>query len=372
MRKVLAVFLIASFTFASTNPLWSAQPKPGATCVKLGQIATTPGYKFNCIKVKNKLIWDKGTPTVPTPDQYQISPTAINSFADAAKNYKAIKYWAWRKATLAMESNPNPNTPLEILAGPQSKVCSDAGMRAIRSMQRLYGGSQLPKKSTLIYATKEDDDWIKSVLGVDFPESNPPQDAHGVNAKYESYEIHSDSCDSQSAMSTSGASLAHGYTHAVQRLQYIGSKENWGNFPRWLIEGGATFSENFILYGKDYKTWITNPGFHNWDLKQYDEKFYRDFFEYKLQPDGKYTWAHTDQWPNQRAYDVGSYACEVLIAVKGAPSIIELHSEFARTGDFEKSFESIYGLPWRVALPLISKAVYQSTIWLINTPNGLA
>ena len=379
MKKLLAALLISSFTFTSINLAWAVDPKSGAKCLRVGQIATIPGYKFKCIKVKNKLVWDKGTSTAPktspspkpATDPYSISPLAINTFQDAVTQYKDIKYWAWRKASIEIEKNAIPGAGINVLVGPNSKECSDSGMQAIKAMQKLYTGSPLATKSTLIFANKEDNGWIKPAISESFPESNPPQDAFGANAKSEVYVLHSDSCDSKDMMAISGASIAHGYTHSLQKIQYVGSKENWGTFPRWLVEGGATFSENLIQYGKDYKTWITNPGFHNWDLRQYDNTFYQNFYEYKLQSDGKYSWAHTDQWPNQRVYDVGSYACEVLIAVKGPASIIQLHTEFAKTGDFEQSFKIVYGLPWKEALPLIASAVYQSTMWLVNTPSGL-
>ena len=387
MKKSLAALLIFSFTLTSTSHLWAADPKPGAKCLRAGQIGTIPGYKFKCIKVKNKLVWDKGTSTAPkapssstpkasaspapTSDPYLISPASINSFQDAVTRYKDIKYWAWKRAAIEVEKNTSSESILNVLVGPNSKECSDAGTRAIRAMQKLYSESQLPVKSTLIYAAKEDNTWTKSAINGSFPDSNPPQDAFGVNTKSEAFILHSDYCNSKDVMAISGAAIAHGYTHSLQKIQYLESKENWGNFPRWLIEGGATFSENFIQYGKDYKTWITNPGFHNWDLKQYDNNFYRDFYDYKLQSDGKYTWVHTDQWPNQRVYDVGSYACEVLIAIKGPSSIIRLNSEFAKSGNFEKSFEIVYGLSWKEALPLLASAVHQSTTWLVNTPNGL-
>ena len=380
MRKYLAILITSLLCVTLPIHAWAATPKAGGKCLKAGQIATIPGIKFKCILVNKKLVWDKGTSTLPkqkpttstpTSDPYLISPPEIKSFQELASRYKDIKYWAWKKAVDAIKENQNPNYKVEVLVGPQSKECSAKASEAVLAMQNLYQGSRVATKSTLVYSVKEDDNWLKTTLGSRFPEWNPIQDPNGVNSSLEAYAVQTEPCTSTGLMTISGAEIAHGYTHALQKIQYVGSKENWGNIPRWLVEGGATFSENIIQYGQDYKTWITNPGFRNWDLKQYDLSFYRDFFEYKLQADGKYSWSHTDQWPNQRAYDVGSYACEVLVAFKGPASIINLHKEFAATGDFPGSFKSVFGIGWTEAAPILTEAVYKSTTWVVNSPDGI-
>jgi len=377
--KKLSVFLTVALVLLGTGiqGSWAAAPKAGGKCTKLGQVISTPGIKYKCIFVGKKLVWDKGIRTAPAPSKntnpYLIEPAPINSFKDLNSGYRDIKYWAWKKSRNAVDGKDTSNLVIETLVGPSSKECPGKSSVAANSIHNLYAGASLPKRLILIYAVQGDSSWaqlqMEKILGT-LPVTNPLQNPHGMNAELDALELQPD-CSDTSPMVLSGASLAHGYTHTIQKVQYLGSSFNWGTFPRWLVEGGATYSENFIQYGSDYKTWITNPTFHNWDLKQYDLNFYQDFFTYKLQENNKYSWAHTDQWPNQRVYDVGSYACEVLIAVKGPASIIQLHSEFAKTGDFEKSFEIVYGLPWKEALPLIANAVFQSTTWLVNTPSGL-
>jgi hypothetical protein len=380
MRKPLAVLIVVLLSIAAPTSSWAASPKAGARCSKLGQTVQYQGIKFKCTLSNKKLIWDKGVKTSsgqgqqkPSQviDPYLISPQEIKTFQDLPTRYKDVKYWAWKRATDAIRNGQGANIPLEVLVGPNSKECSKKGSDAVIAMNNLYVGTKLPIKSTLAYSEKEDDPWLNNTFVRRFPNSNPTQEPNGVNSNFESYVVQTEPCTSISAMTVSGAEIAHGYTHALQKLQYVGSKENWGNVPRWLVEGGATFSENFVQYGQDYKTWITNPGFRNWDLKQYDKSFYMNFFEYKLQSDGKYSWVHTDQWPNQRVYDVGSYACEVLIAIKGPASIIELHREFGITGNFSESFRKVYGISWSDAYPLIADAVYQSTNWVVNSPDGL-
>jgi hypothetical protein len=141
--------------------------------------------------------------------------------------------------------------------------------------------------------------------------------------------------------------------------------------PRWLLEGGATFSENFITYGVDYDSWIRQPPFHNDDLKKYDLQFYQDYLSLKTIPGTDGLWAYTDKWPNQRAYDIGSHVSDALIAFKGPSSIIDLYTEFGKTGDFDQAFKKIFGITWTMAQPYVAEATYKSVNWLLDPKSDL-
>ena len=56
-----------------------AAVKPGSTCKKLGQISTSAGFKYTCIKSGKKLIWSKGVRTktaLPTAPENPVAPVA--------------------------------------------------------------------------------------------------------------------------------------------------------------------------------------------------------------------------------------------------------------------------------------------------------
>jgi hypothetical protein len=190
---------------------------------------------------------------------------------------------------------------------------------------------------------------------------------HAVNKSLEAVEWIEDSCSNTFPVDNAGGGVAHGFTHAIQKLQFLGSNQNWGNAPRWLLEGGATFSENFVTYGSDYKTWISNGHpFYKEGLEKYDLQFYENYLKLKRLNGSDNLWAYTDQWPNQRAYDLGSYVCEILVALKGPASLMNLYAEFAKIGDFDQSFQNIYGINWTEAGPLVAQSIYEEINWLLD------
>ena len=73
----MAAFLI--FTILPLHPAIAAA-KTGGTCPKLNSISTVNGYKFTCVKLGKKLIWNKGVKVSvpkPTPSPSASKPTAI-------------------------------------------------------------------------------------------------------------------------------------------------------------------------------------------------------------------------------------------------------------------------------------------------------
>jgi cytochrome b involved in lipid metabolism len=60
MRKGLLLALMALVLSVVVAPGSSAAVKAGATCKKAGQVKTTSGKKFTCVKKSGKLVWNKG------------------------------------------------------------------------------------------------------------------------------------------------------------------------------------------------------------------------------------------------------------------------------------------------------------------------
>ena len=69
---MIATIVIGCLVFTLNLSTATAAVKPGTTCKKLGQISTSAGIKYTCIKSGKKFIWSKGvaikraSPTAPT------------------------------------------------------------------------------------------------------------------------------------------------------------------------------------------------------------------------------------------------------------------------------------------------------------------
>jgi hypothetical protein len=78
MKRVFATIVIGSLVLTLNLSNAAAAVKPGTTCKKLGQISTTAGIKYTCIKSGKKLLWNKGVGTKST------SPNAPASSSPSA------------------------------------------------------------------------------------------------------------------------------------------------------------------------------------------------------------------------------------------------------------------------------------------------
>ncbi len=86
MRKSLSLLVVLSLMLpVPVISVAATKPIPGAKCAKLNSSKTYGGNKFTCVKIKGKLVWDKGSslsknplgelvPQIPT-----VPLTAINS-----------------------------------------------------------------------------------------------------------------------------------------------------------------------------------------------------------------------------------------------------------------------------------------------------
>ena len=84
MRQIAkALPIILSFALIATMAQAASAPKPGSTCLKIGQTITAGGKKYTCIKSGKKQIWNNGV-SIPaskttTPAQPTGSPSASTS-----------------------------------------------------------------------------------------------------------------------------------------------------------------------------------------------------------------------------------------------------------------------------------------------------
>ena len=379
--RTKAIALLLAFSLSSSIAYSANPPKSGAICSKLGAVQSYQNKKYTCIKNGKKLVWDKGTiisknsipSPSPSPSQIKpsifVEPEPIVDFQSLPTRYKDIKYWAWKRTRAAADTNVNSTAPTEILIGPNSKNCFGKIQENIELMQRIFKGVRLPTKNWILVGDmKSDPAWLTekttSLLSTQQRQYNNGQliNPESVNTKEETVSWLEGSCD---ANFRGAMTVSHGFTHSLQKLQLLDSngffQADWGYLPRWLVEGGATFSEVFAAYGQDYKTYISSN--FDWvEQSRYDKKFFTDYL-LLIQPANGNLWSYTDNWPSHRAYDVGSYVCEILVALKGPTAILEIWSDFIQTKDFNKSFKNIFGISWNEAQPYISEAIYKEVMW---------
>ena len=401
-------YLILSASLLNVFPSEAAMPKPGTNCSRVGLTQIYGDKKFVCTKIGKSLHWKltyispikisskpspaatptalpsfQPTPTVspsvsasavpsakPTTENIS-DPVQIDSITQLATNFKDIKYWAWQNTWIEIKSQPDNKTPIQIHVGPNSKSCHvDTTIEAIRLLQKVYGDAKLPNKVHLIYADMNKDfAWLENITSSLLPRNRIQFDNNGrmtaietVNQQGEGVVWATDSCYFASAENFSSQVL-HAYTHTIQDLQYSDYPNGygrWGEVPRWLIEGGASWSQVFYNDNQNLKKYLRDGDWYV--LSSYDSKFFQEYLQ--IPEYSNNLWAYTDKWPGMRAYDLGVFVVEMLIALKGPYSIIQLNSEYLKTGNFELSFKNIFGMTWKEAQPIISEAAFKEIKWL--------
>jgi hypothetical protein len=148
----------------------------------------------------------------------------------------------------------------------------------------------------------------------------------------------------------SGTLEAHEFTHVVQK--------NTGELglvaPSWYTEGQAQFAQNASIYYQSFDSYLSSRRESSGELfrdPQFTSKFIEEFF----------VLAETDAWNKKydrwRRYDLGAMLVEILTAISGPNSTMEIYKLTSGGVKFEDAFERVYKISFAKALPIMSKAI---------------
>lgn len=144
---------------------------------------------------------------------------------------------------------------------------------------------------------------------------------------------------------------AHEFTHIVQMY---GTTEAWRNSPLWLFEGMAQYYGEAVGYAPFDTNGETRKLMHFGNASNYKRDYGVDLkVEFEQKSDLiTQKWMSKVEFPTDRfsqesaglAYLLGSYATEVLVAVYGQQKVAQYVSEFKKTGNWEQTFQSTFGI----------------------------
>lgn len=83
MKRISATIIIGCLVLSLNLSTATAAVKPGTACKKLGQISTSVGIKYTCIKSGKKFVWSKGVKAAVKSNP-TTSPTAPASSSPSA------------------------------------------------------------------------------------------------------------------------------------------------------------------------------------------------------------------------------------------------------------------------------------------------
>ena len=365
----LKVIFITFLLLAPLTPSISATPpKAGAICSKAGVTNIYSGKKFTCIKSGKKLVWDKGvlikktsSSSIPTP---QASPSPTPTPSPTSNLIVDFPAWSldidskmlndqaqrnfinWTKGKIGMpinhiqliETNANINR-ITIL-----KKADDLGA--------MLFSAYFPQGSKTFIGASEK--WTVERLnesGWSIKNCNEPY-MQGValcldRSGRQGYVVTSDATYNASEPgSDGGALLAHEYFHLVQfnlakhttgSLVKTGEIDSTNAVPVWFLEGSADFvgfSVGALAQNATY--WEGRSRMLSYSPPE-ESINKNSIADYEIRT---CCGNNSPTYP----YHVGRIASEYIVASIGFQKMLDIWIDYAKTRNFEKSFENITGL----------------------------
>ncbi|NCZ72740.1 MAG: hypothetical protein EBY10_04565 [Actinobacteria bacterium] len=310
----LKVLLIALLLLAHQTPSISAtSPKAGAFCSKAGITKNYKGKKYTCIKSGKRLVWNKGV-TIK-----QALPTAT--------------------PTPAPTPTPTPTPALTPAPTPSPTPTPVPKFPDVPTMKELHPKSTYQWITFTACATRPTC-WGGGVFTDDKANSLLVLTTEVLDDNH-----------------TSGTLEAHEYLHAIQQNQMRRATvwpetSEWP--PSWYREGQATFAQNAAIYYQSFDLYLKNRRYTSEELIK-DSTITSAWIQEFFVVDQPQSWF--GKYKSWRQYDLGARMVEVLTAIKGPKSTMEIWRLVGAGLTFNAAFEKVYEISFDKALPIISKAI---------------
>ena len=391
MKKPFSFLIALTFIISSFSVPAFGAVKVGDKCLTKGETKIFQGKKFKCIKLGTKLVWNKGVIMKPTPTPTPTStptptptssptptpsktpsvkyPDAPTSFDDLIANYQGISYAAWSKSNAAIIAASDLAPIFKAVTGPNTTLAFKNPATSFQLVARLYSGYKSADDFTVLSFSYDDRAWAQEQMKQMQPNSTYEWITGfacatrstcwggGVFTDEKANGLLVLTTEILDQNHTSGTLEAHEYTHAVQQNQ-IRKTQPWppiGEWPpTWFIEGQALFSQNASIYYQSFDLYTKNRRAVSEGLfadSAITSQWIQDFFVVN-QPSSWFS--KYDSW---RMYDLGGMLVEILTALKGPASTMELWKLSGTGLNFTAAFEKVYGISFEKALPSISKAI---------------
>ena len=385
---VIPMVLVASNSYAAV--------KAGSSCSKLKSMSTSGGKLYTCVKSGKKLVWNKGevisqtlsydtAPTeknpAPTPSASPIASVsdaavAVNakaptSFDDLIENYKGIAHAAWSKGRAKILTSKKSDVTLKLILGPNTQLTYTEPQTSIDLISKLYPGYPLATEINYVAFNYEDRDWAMNQMESILPNSGSRWVKDMACAT-------KDTCWGGGAFSNgagkyliiitmgskdtnhlSGAVEAHEFTHIVQMMNFKKGRpaeaylyDPWP--PTWYWEGQAHFAQHAAVYFDSFDLYMKERR-ATADMLYRDANFNSDYIQKYFVFNAPEDWRlRYQQW---HQYDLGAMFVEILTALKGPESTMEMWRITGTGVNFPEAFERVYGVSFEKALPIMAKAI---------------
>jgi len=395
-------------------------PKTGNVCTKAGQVFASNVLKFTCTKIGKKLIWEKGisiivpTPKIspraslpqavstaspsnysspsPTPTASQMpsptpTPTSISSvsFQDLQSHLKQIIYNSWFKSTKQLRINASHLGVVNILVGPKTTEDDSNSLDSLKMVSQLYTDFPQVKNLYIIKFAKEDLAWAQGQYDILHPTNYDNNAARnqcsspsgcvgastGINSNGDGVIMLGQGGSYVGQVTIGGKNsaadgevLAHEYALTVQMFNAPcnGDSRCYGNLPVWLQEGNADWSGATAIFSDNFNNYVAYRGFRLDSQYRNESKYTSNWVVTMLNPNpvflpNQYNGTYWDKYDSSDIYYIGFMVNEILAAIEGPNSIMNLYKNVGEGMSFTEAFMKEFHLAWSDACPLIAQAI---------------
>ena len=324
-------------------------------------------------------------------DKYEIPTARATSWQNVYENRAGIPYQAWSAVSKNVVSNLSKVGNVELIIGPNTKLnFADLKLRmdqvskaipdarnvknlkvfvfnfkdsawADETFKRLYANETTDFKNRHARAVTEICPVKREVCFAQaFVDSNldgiimwgitDPGSKEQINQTYSEY-----------SRDVLAIGMGHEYLHTIQRV-ILGERWFQRDYtpPSWFNEGSAVFMENAASNHDSFDTFM--------QFRDVDSKLlYADCpYEFCVKIDEakvlnylslSHRQGNWDNFPYAMKYEMSARTIEVLVALKGPDSIIDLVEVMSTQKTFDRAFEEVYGISYESAKPIIAKIV---------------
>ena len=349
-NRILTAGIAVLVPMVLMAPPSSATIKAGATCKVIGQVKVQNQKEFNCLKKGQKLVWSAGKKvTNPNPSTTKAPQITSITFENLEKNVESIAQTAWAKSNPLWTKYENKIKGVTLLFGPTKKPLNCyGGLHEITRVSNFWGKYKQPEKTVAIYAAPEDNKWAAGEFLRTTGTSGPVNRGAGVATVtpqgvgqivfYVSGQEKPGGCG--------GGIEKHEYTHVVQLSQRSNADQLMTSRPpTWFIEGQAEFAVSSEFPLDFYKKFsAANRLVPQGDLRDFEPSTIASFLQ-------------TTSSLSSADYAIGYQVIEILAAIGGPYSTMDVFVEMANGKNFNEAFESVYKTPWSQAVTIISNVV---------------
>lgn len=390
--KFTTRLLVPVLAFSLINQNAVAATKAGSSCPKLKNISMSNGKIYTCIKSGKKLVWDKGSPITTAqlpaspgetpnpkpsesaqPEGIQVakSAKAPTSFDDLIANYQGISYAAWSKSREKIQASNKSNVSLKVVLGPNTQLTFKEPEKPMELVTRLYSGFAANSEIYFLAFNFTDREWAKNQMESIIPNSGS-QWIYDIACKTK------ETCFGGGGFSngqgrylivetmglidsntTTGTLEAHEFTHIMQQMNFKDKRpalpylyDPWP--PNWYWEGQAHFAQHASVYFDSFENYTKlrrETAGQIFGNSKFNSEHIKNFFVFNAPADWQKNY---DRW---QQYDLGAMFVEILTALKGPDSTMEMMRLTGTGIKFTEAFEKVYGTSFDKALPILAKAI---------------